>query len=60
MKNPEVRLISLGDWIPAGKNFLPIVCTSGEAETVLSSGKVNLLLAGPRSAIPASWRSAER
>jgi hypothetical protein len=47
MKNPELRLISLGDWVPAGKDFLPMVCTSGEAETVLSSGKVNLLLAGP-------------
>jgi len=46
LKAPEVRLISLGDWIPAGENFLPIVCTSGEAETVLSSGKFNLLIAG--------------
>ena len=46
MKNPEVRLISLGDWIPAGRDFLPLVCTSGEAETVLASGKMNLLLAG--------------
>jgi len=46
LKNPEVRLVSLGDWIPAGENFLPIACTSGEAETVLSSGKLNLLLAG--------------
>jgi hypothetical protein len=49
IKNPEVRLISLGDWIPAGGDFLPMVCTSGEAETVLLSGKVNLLLAGPQS-----------
>jgi hypothetical protein len=49
MKNPEVRLISLGDWIPAGGDFLPMVCTSGEAETVLASGKLNLLLAGPQS-----------
>ncbi|MBE0557272.1 MAG: hypothetical protein IH628_08570, partial [Proteobacteria bacterium] len=46
-KSPKARLVSLGDWIPAGRNFLPIVCTSGEAETLLSSGKVNLLLAGP-------------
>ncbi len=49
MKNPEVRLISLGDWIPSGGGFLPMVCTSGEAETVLASGKMNLLLAGPQS-----------
>ena len=44
--NPEIHIFSLGDWIPAGENFLPIVCTSGEAETVLSSGKLNLILAG--------------
>ena len=54
MKSPKARLVSLGDWIPAGKNFLPIGCTSGEAETVLSSGKVNLLLAGP-GCDPALW-----
>ncbi len=46
-KNRDVRLISLGDWIPAGGDLLPIVCTSGEAETALSSGRVNLILAGP-------------
>ncbi|HBB18157.1 MAG TPA: hypothetical protein DCZ97_14595, partial [Syntrophus sp. (in: bacteria)] len=45
-KNPEVRLISLGDWIPAGGVLLPIVCTSGEAETTFASGRFNLLLAG--------------
>jgi len=45
-KNPNAHLVSLGDWFPVGENFLPIACTSGEAETVLSSGKVNLLLAG--------------
>jgi len=49
MKNPKARLVALGDWVPAGRSFLPIVCTSGEAETVLSSGKVNLLLTGPGS-----------
>ena len=45
-KQPEVRLVSLGDWIPAGAEFLPIACTTGEAETVLSSGKLHLILAG--------------
>ncbi|MEK6654526.1 MAG: hypothetical protein AABY92_05195, partial [Thermodesulfobacteriota bacterium] len=49
LKNPEVHLISLGDWIPAGENFLPISSTSGEAETVFSSGKLNLLVAGPQA-----------
>jgi hypothetical protein len=47
LKNPEVRLVSLGDWISAGKDYLPIACTTGEAETVLSSGRINLLLTGP-------------
>jgi hypothetical protein len=49
LKNPEVRLVSLGDWIPAGNNLIPIVSTSGEAETVLASGRLNLLLAGPQT-----------
>ncbi len=48
MANHELRLISLGDWVPAGGDFLPLVCTSDEAETVLASGKVNLILAGPQ------------
>jgi hypothetical protein len=47
VRKPKVRLVSLGDWLPAGRKFLPLVCTSGEAETVLSSGKLNLLVAGP-------------
>ncbi len=47
-KNPAVRLVSLGEWLPAGDGYLPIVCTTGETETALSSGKVNLLLAGPQ------------
>ena len=46
LKNPEVHLVSLGDWIPAGEEFLPIACTTGEAETVLSSGRLDLLIAG--------------
>lgn len=46
MDEPQPLLLSLGDWIPAGENFLPIACTSGEAETILGSGKLNLLLVG--------------
>lgn len=42
-----VRLVSLGDWIPGGDGFLPLACTTGEAETLLTSGKLSLLLAGP-------------
>ena len=49
LKKPEVRLVSLGDWIPAAGGFLPISCTSGESETILSSGKVNLVVAGPET-----------
>ena len=30
-----------------GGSYLPCVCTSGEAELVLSSGRINLLIAGP-------------
>ena len=46
LKNHETRLITLGDWIPAGNDYLPIACTTGEAETVLSVDRINLLLAG--------------
>jgi len=42
----SVRLVSLGDWIPLADGFLPIACTSGEAELLLTSGRINLLLAG--------------
>lgn len=54
-KKPEVRVVSLGEWLPAGDGFLPIVSTSGEADTVVSSGKINLVLAGPQcdAGIPA-------
>ncbi|MBM4331582.1 MAG: hypothetical protein FJ117_10230 [Deltaproteobacteria bacterium] len=40
-------LLSLGDWIPVNGGFLPCVCTSGEAELLLASGKIHLLIAGP-------------
>lgn len=46
---PDVRLISLGDWIPTAGCFLPLACTTGESETLLSSGKVHLLVAGPQT-----------
>lgn len=45
--SPPARMVSLGDWIPSGDGFVPLVCTSGEAETALSSGRLSLLLAGP-------------
>jgi hypothetical protein len=44
---PGVRVVSLGNWLPAGSNYLPFACTSGESELALSSGRINLLLCGP-------------
>ncbi|MEW6673680.1 MAG: hypothetical protein AB1427_18445 [Thermodesulfobacteriota bacterium] len=41
-----VQLVSLGDWIPAGKGYLPIVCSSAEAELLLSSHALHFLVAG--------------
>ena len=41
------QLISLGEFIPLDGSYLPCVCTSGESELVLSSGKIKLLIAGP-------------
>ncbi len=40
-------MVSLGDWIPMNGAFLPCVCTSGEAELLLASGKIQVLIAGP-------------
>ena len=40
------QLVSLGEFIPLEGRYLPCVCTSGEAELILSSGKINLLIAG--------------
>ncbi|MEE9420493.1 MAG: hypothetical protein V3W43_13495 [Desulfatiglandaceae bacterium] len=44
--SPRVQLVSLGDWIPLNDGFLPFACTSGEAELLLISGKINLIVAG--------------
>jgi len=41
-----VRLVSLGGWIPAGKGYLPIACSSAEAELLLSSLTIHFLVAG--------------
>jgi len=47
-KDPDapVMLISLGDWIPLKDEFMPIACTTGESELLLSSGAIHLLVAG--------------
>ena len=41
------QVLSLGEFIPLDGGCLPSVCTSGEAELVLSSGRINCLIAGP-------------
>ena len=41
------RFVSLGDWVTFNGRFLPCACTSGEAELVVGSGKIHLLIAGP-------------
>jgi hypothetical protein len=43
---PGVDLVSLGDWIPVKSGYLPIACTSGETELLLSSGRISLLVCG--------------
>jgi anaerobic carbon-monoxide dehydrogenase catalytic subunit len=40
------QVLSLGDWIPLKDRYLPLVCSGGEAELVLSTGKIGYLLAG--------------
>jgi len=42
----QIRMVSLGEWIPMGNRFVPLACTSGEAELLISSGAVHLLVAG--------------
>jgi hypothetical protein len=44
---PGVSLVSLGDWTAVESGYLPIACTSGEAELLLSSGRISLLVCGP-------------
>ena len=41
-----VRMVSLGDWIALEDRYVPFVCTSGEAELLVSSGAIHLLIAG--------------
>lgn len=42
-------LISLGDWIVLEDRFVPIGCTTGESELLVSSGAIHLLVAGPET-----------
>jgi hypothetical protein len=46
-KDPSsIQLVSLGEWMMAEAQFLPCVCTTGEAELTISSGRISLLFAG--------------
>jgi hypothetical protein len=40
------QVLALGEFIPLDGSCLPSACTSGEAELVLSSGRINCLVAG--------------
>ena len=40
-------LVSLGDWIVLEDSFVPITCTTGESELMVSSGAIHLLVTGP-------------
>jgi len=40
-------LVSLGDWIEIEDSFVPISCTTGESELLISSGAIHLLVTGP-------------
>jgi len=44
---PAVRLVSLGNWLRGREGFLSFGCTSGEADLLLSTGKIHSLFAGP-------------
>ena len=39
-------LVSLGEWILLEDQFMPIACTSGESELLVSSGAIHMLIAG--------------
>lgn len=43
----EAQILSLGAWISLNGSLLPILCSSGEGELALASGKIHLLIAGP-------------
>lgn len=40
------EFVSLGDWVRMNGRLLPSVCSSGEAELVLTSGRIGLLIHG--------------
>jgi hypothetical protein len=43
---PPASLVSLGEWIVMNEQYVPLACTSGEAELLLCAGAIHLLVAG--------------
>ncbi len=46
MTTTPAQLVALGSWLELDGRFLPIACTSGESELLVSSGAIHLLVAG--------------
>lgn len=44
---PQGQIVALGEWIVADGELLPIACTSGEIESVLSAGWLDAVALGP-------------
>jgi hypothetical protein len=42
-------MIAMGDWLRMHDQWMPIACSSGEAELFMSSGAVHILVAGPET-----------
>jgi hypothetical protein len=59
--DPAVGLVALGNWITTASGYLPIACTSGETELLLSSGRISLLVCDSRTdpSIPAICQKLE-
>ena len=59
--NPAINMVALGDWIRVTSGYLPIACTSGETELLLSSERISLLVCGSGMdpSIPALCRKLE-
>jgi hypothetical protein len=44
-----VQVLSLGDWIPLNDGYVECACTSGEAELLLSSGSIKVVVGGSKT-----------
>ena len=55
---PRGQVVALGEWIVADGELLPIACSSGEVEAVLSAGWLDAVALGP-DADPALYKLCE-